>query len=70
MRVTFTLMPSPVAAVMAASPSCVAGILIITFERSTIHHSARASAMVASVRCASRGSTSMLTRPSCPSVRS
>ena len=51
-------------------PSWVAGILIITFGRSTSHQSARASAIVASVLCASRGSTSMLTRPSCPSVRS
>ncbi len=38
--------------------------------RSTIHHSARASAMVFSVSCASLGSTSIDTRPSTPSVAS
>ena len=65
--VTFTLIPSEMACVIAGSPSRVAGILMNRFGRSTIHHSARASAMVFSVSLASLGSTSMDTRPSMPS---
>ena len=43
-----------------------AGILISRFGRSTIFHSSMACRMVLSVSCASRGSTSMDTRPSTP----
>jgi hypothetical protein len=68
--VTFTLMPSDRHWVMAGSPSTVAGILMNRFGRSTSHHSARASAMVASVSLASRGSTSRETRPSTPALAS
>ncbi len=68
--VTFTLMPSASTAVIAGSPSWVAGILISVFGRSTIHHRALASAMVGAVLRARRGSTSIDTRPSRPSVRS
>ena len=68
--VTFTLIPSAMACVIAGSPSMVAGILMNRFGRSTIHHSARASAIVAAVFLASLGSTSSDTRPSRPSVRS
>ena len=62
--VTLTLIPSAMAAVIAGRPSRVAGILMYMFGRSTSHHSARASATVFSVSCASRGSTSSETRPS------
>lgn len=41
-----------------------------TLGRSTSHHSARASAIVASVLRARRGSTSIDTRPSTPRVAS
>ena len=53
--VTLTLMPSAIAAVMAGSPSLVAGILISTLGRSTALHSARAEAMVPSVSLARVG---------------
>ena len=67
MRVTLTLMPSAMTAVIAGSPARVAGILISTLGRSTILCSSRAWSMVAWVWWASRGSTSMDTRPSmCP----
>ena len=66
--VTLMLIPSEMHCVIAGSPSRVAGILISRFGRSTIHHSARASAMVFSVSLARRGSTSSDTRPSSPSV--
>src|SRR6478752_8920782 len=62
--VTLTLIPSAIAAVMAGSPSLVAGILISTFERSTADQRARAEAMVPSVSLARSGSTSIETRPS------
>ena len=68
--VTLTLIPSAMAAVIAGSPSGVAGILMSALGRSTIHHSERASAMVAAVLRASRGSTSRDTRPSWPPVAS
>ena len=61
---TLTLIPSAITAVIAGSPASVAGILISTFGRSTILASSWACAMVASVSLASRGSTSMDTRPS------
>ena len=48
-RVTLTLMPSARQAAMAGSPCRAAGILMNRLGRSTRHHSARASAMVASV---------------------
>ena len=64
------VIPSEMHCVIAGSPSTVAGILIMTFGRSTIHHRARASAIVLAVSRASRGSTSSDTRPSCPPVRS
>ena len=67
---TLTLMPAAVAAVIDGRPASVAGILIITFGRSTSHHSALASAVVLSVSWAIRGSTSIDTRPSSPSVAS
>lgn len=67
---TLTLIPSEIAWVIAGSPSTVAGILMNRLGRSTIHHSARASAIVLSVSLARRGSTSMETRPSTPSVAS
>ena len=66
---TFTLMPSAVAAAMAET-RLVAGILMSTLGRSTSHHSALASAMVFGRRAAMRGSTSIDTRPSTPSVAS
>ena len=55
---------------MAGSPALVAGIFTNMFGRSTSHHSARASAIVRSVPCAIRGSTSIDTRPSTPSLAS
>ena len=66
-RVTLMLMPSARQAAMAGSPCRAAGILMNKLGRSTRHHSARASAMVASVSWASRGSTSIDARPSTPS---
>ena len=63
-------MPSEMACVIAGRPSSVAGILMNRFGRSTAHHSARASATVASVSRASRGSTSSETRPSLRPVSS
>ena len=68
--VTLTLIPSEMACVIAGSPSRVAGILMNRFGRSTIHHSARASAMVFAVSLATLGSTSIDTRPSWPAVAS
>ena len=52
-------MPAASTAVIAGTPSRVAGILMNAFGRSTSHASAFASAMVAAVSAASRGSTSM-----------
>ena len=69
-RVTFTLMPSAVTAVIAGRPARVAGILMRTFGRSTSAYICLACAMVASVSWARRGSTSMEARPSTPPVRS
>lgn len=50
--VTFTLMPSAVSCSMAESPSVVAGTLIMTFGRSSVRHSRRASSTVPAVSCA------------------
>ena len=47
--VTLTLMPSASVAVIAGTPSAVAGILMNMFGRSTSHHSCLASATVAAV---------------------
>jgi hypothetical protein len=64
-------MPSARLAVIAGSPAIVAGILMNRFGRSTIHHSALASAAVLPpVSIAIRGSTSSDTRPSTPPVAS
>ena len=46
---TLTLIPSASVAVIAGSPSAVAGILMNRFGRSTSHHSCLASAIVVSV---------------------
>ena len=51
-------------------PSAVAGILIRAFGRSTVEASDRAASTVRRVSCASRGSTSIDTRPSTWSVAS
>ncbi len=67
---TLTLMPRPMTSAMAGMPASVAGILIRVFGRSTSQASCLASATVARVSCARRGSTSMDTRPSWPSVAS
>ena len=66
--VTLTLIPSLVTWVIAASPSWVAGILTNRLSRSTALRNARAVPAVAPVSRASRGSTSMDTRPSLPAV--
>ena len=63
-RVTLTEIPWEIAAAIAGVPCVVAGILISAFGRSTARHSSWAEAMVASVSCASAGSTSIDTRPS------
>src|SRR5690349_12937119 len=63
-------MPRPMTSVIAGRPAFVAGILIITFGRSTSQESCLASATVAPVLWARRGSTSMETRPSRPAVAS
>ena len=63
-------MPSASSCGMARTPSRVAGTLMKRFGRSTSHHSPRASATVRSVSRATRGSTSMDTRPSRPPVAS
>jgi hypothetical protein len=68
--VTFTLMPSASVAVIAGSPSRVAGILMNRLGRSTSQVSALASATVRAVWRAIRGSTSSETRPSSPPVLS
>jgi hypothetical protein len=57
-------MPSLIACVIAGRPSAVAGILIIALGRWTVVHSERAASIVFSVSRASRGSTSIETRPS------
>ena len=62
--VTLTEIPCAVAAVIAGSPSLVAGILISALRRSTARHSSWADAIVASVSWARSGSTSIETRPS------
>ena len=67
---TLTEIPSARTAVMAGRPALVAGILISRFGRSTIFHNSMACAMVLSVSSASRGSTSIDTRPSTPSEAS
>ena len=64
--VTLTLMPWAIDVVIAARPSCVAGILINRLGRSTSHHRCAASAAVASVSRATPGDTSSDTRPSRP----
>ena len=68
--VTLTLMPSASTAVMAGRPSRVAGILTSTLSRSTAAESCLACSTVFSVSWASRGSTSIETRPSTPPVAS
>ena len=67
-KVTLTLIPAAIKAVIAGNPSNVAGTLIITLGRSIIDHSSFPAAIVPSVSWANRGSTSMLTRPSTPCV--
>jgi hypothetical protein len=57
-------MPSASTWLIAGSPSTVAGILMSTLGRSTAAARALASSTVLAVSCASRGSTSMDTRPS------
>src|SRR5690349_19557684 len=69
-RVTFTLIPSARQAVTAGMLRLVAGILMYRLGRPTSRHSTRACVMVASVSSASRGSTSIETRPSTPPVAS
>ena len=61
-------MPLPMTSVMAGSPADVAGILIMTFGRSTASESSTACVTVAAVSWARPGSTSRETRPSTPSV--
>jgi hypothetical protein len=63
-------MPSASVCEIAGSPSTVAGILIITFGRSTASYSFLAISAVWAVSLARRGSTSIDTRPSTPFVRS
>ena len=70
MSVTFTQVPSAISVRTAGRPSAVAGTLIITFGRATAAWSRRASSTVPAVSCASRGLTSMLTRPSRPPLLS
>ena len=65
-RVTLTLMPLAMVAVIAGRPARVAGILIMTFGLPIDVQSRSASAAVASVSFASSGETSMETRPSYP----
>ena len=66
-NVTFTLMPAASVAVIAGSPSRVAGILIITFGRASRSHNSCACAIVPSVSWARSGDTSTDTNPSAPS---
>ncbi len=61
-------MPAPMVAVMAGRPSTVAGILMSALGRSTVAQSSAAWLIVPSVSCARRGSTSIDTRPSSPSL--
>lgn len=68
MSVTLTLIPSASAPVIAGRPAAVAGIFTSRFSRAIWCHSCRAWATVAAASCASRGSTSMETLPSTPSV--
>jgi len=68
--VTLMLIPSARHAAMAGRPCRAAGILTSRLGRSTSHHRNLASATVASVSWASRGSTSIDTRPSTPPVAS
>ena len=59
--VMFTFTPSAIRVRTASAPSTVPGTLIITFGRSTVFQSRRASAMVAFASCAAAGDTSMET---------
>lgn len=68
--VTLMLIPSARHATIASRLCRAAGILMNRLGRSTSHHGARASAIVAAESCASLGSTSIETRPSTPSVAS
>ena len=63
-RVTLTLIPSLVTCVIAVRPSGVAGIFTNMLSRFTADRRARAMSAVAAASRASRGSTSMETRPS------
>ena len=64
------LMPSASAAWIAGTPSIVAGILTMTFGRSTARHRRRASDSVSAVERASSGETSIEAKPSLPCIRS
>ena len=66
--VTLTLMPSHITCVIAASPWCVAGILMYRLSRFTVVHSRRAISVVAVASRLSRGSTSIDTHPASPAV--
>jgi len=70
MSVMLIEIPSAMAARMAGTPSCVAGILTMTFGRSTAFLRRRASASVSSVERARSGETSIDANPSAPCVRS
>ena len=61
---TLTLIPASSVAAIAGMPSAVAGILIITFGRSSRAQSSLACAIVPSVSCARSGETSTDTKPS------
>ena len=67
-RVTLTLTPSLVTCVIAVRPSGVAGIFTNMLSRFTADRRARAMSAVAAASRASRGSTSMETRPSFAAV--
>jgi len=64
MRGHVHVMPAPRTAVIAGSPALVAGILIITFGRSTSANSRLAASIVPCVSWARRGDTSSETKPS------
>ena len=67
---TLTLMPAPIAAVIASRPSIVAGILIMHVRPVDLRPELLAPARSSpSVSCARPGATSIETRPSTPSVR-
>jgi hypothetical protein len=68
MSVALMLWPSAVAAMIAATPAEVAGILIIMLGRSTSQRSARTSPRVELASSAKPGSTSSETQPSTPEV--